>query len=183
MQISAYVIGLDADAAADISGALARNGIRPREWTNVIDIAGEPIYPIPVFALVGATVEFRQDIKRLRADGMALDVVAVLPEASYSACADALRAGAKDVLAMPLKGDELQTVVTPFQTLHSPRSTIRTEVRPLEETEKAAITAALFACNGQVSLTARKLGIGRSTLYRKLEQYQIHNARRTPLHS
>jgi len=46
-------------------------------------------------------------------------------------------------------------------------------ILPLDMIEREAIRTALIACNGQVSKTSRKLGIGRSTLYRKLEQYDL----------
>jgi transcriptional regulator of acetoin/glycerol metabolism len=41
----------------------------------------------------------------------------------------------------------------------------------LEEMERHHIERAIAACNGNLSLAARVLGIGRTTLYRKLEQY------------
>lgn len=43
----------------------------------------------------------------------------------------------------------------------------------LEEIEKKYITKAIEQFEGNISLTARSLGIGRSTLYRKLEKYNI----------
>jgi Nif-specific regulatory protein len=43
----------------------------------------------------------------------------------------------------------------------------------LEELEKAAINKALKRHGGNLSDVARQLGIGRSTLYRKLEQYGL----------
>jgi DNA-binding NtrC family response regulator len=43
------------------------------------------------------------------------------------------------------------------------------EVRPLEELEAAAIRFAISHYRGQMSEVARRLRIGRSTLYRKLE--------------
>jgi Nif-specific regulatory protein len=42
------------------------------------------------------------------------------------------------------------------------------EVRTLAEIERAAIDAALEACGGNRSEAARRLGIGRNTLLRKL---------------
>jgi len=45
--------------------------------------------------------------------------------------------------------------------------------RPLDQLEAAAIQFALAHCRGQMSAVARKLGIGRSTLYRKLKQYGL----------
>jgi DNA-binding NtrC family response regulator len=41
----------------------------------------------------------------------------------------------------------------------------------LEEMERCHIERAIAACDGNLSLAARVLGIGRTTLYRKLEQY------------
>jgi transcriptional regulator of acetoin/glycerol metabolism len=43
----------------------------------------------------------------------------------------------------------------------------------LDELEKAAIEKALKRHGGNLSDVARQLGIGRSTLYRKLEQYGL----------
>lgn len=44
----------------------------------------------------------------------------------------------------------------------------------LAEIEKEAIESALKRYNGRMSEVARRLGIGRSTLYRKLESYGMH---------
>lgn len=43
----------------------------------------------------------------------------------------------------------------------------------LEELEKSHITAMLASCKGNVSQTARRLGINRSTLSRKMKRYQL----------
>lgn len=43
----------------------------------------------------------------------------------------------------------------------------------LEETEKTLIATALKSHRGNISEAARELGIGRQTLYRKIEKYQI----------
>jgi DNA-binding NtrC family response regulator len=45
--------------------------------------------------------------------------------------------------------------------------------RPLDHLEAEAISFALVHYRGQMSCVARKLGIGRSTLYRKLKQYGL----------
>jgi DNA-binding NtrC family response regulator len=44
---------------------------------------------------------------------------------------------------------------------------------PLEELERRAILSTLLQTNGDKQATARTLGIGKTTLYRKLKQYQI----------
>jgi DNA-binding NtrC family response regulator len=47
------------------------------------------------------------------------------------------------------------------------------DVRPLAEIEAEMIRLALDRYRGRMSLVARKLGIGRSTLYRKLKELGI----------
>jgi transcriptional regulator of acetoin/glycerol metabolism len=47
------------------------------------------------------------------------------------------------------------------------------EVQPLWKLEKAAIVSALEALHGDKLLAATKLGIGKTTLYRKLKKYGI----------
>ncbi|MEM8740624.1 MAG: sigma-54 dependent transcriptional regulator [Pseudomonadota bacterium] len=46
-------------------------------------------------------------------------------------------------------------------------------IRRLEEMEAEAIADALMLCSGNVTVAARRLGIGRSTLYRKMASYGI----------
>ena len=50
-------------------------------------------------------------------------------------------------------------------------------VAPLEEVECRAILDAIRACDGNRSEAARRLGIDRSTLRRKLREYQLDEAR------
>jgi DNA-binding NtrC family response regulator len=47
------------------------------------------------------------------------------------------------------------------------------EVRPIEDMEAEIIRFAIAHYRGQMSEVARRLRIGRSTLYRKLEQFKI----------
>jgi len=53
------------------------------------------------------------------------------------------------------------------------RSFASDEIRPLEEMERRAILRALHETNGDKLVAARLLGIGKTTLYRKLKQYQV----------
>jgi DNA-binding NtrC family response regulator len=52
----------------------------------------------------------------------------------------------------------------------------RGEMRPLEDIEREAIRFAISHYRGQMSEVARRLGIGRSTLYRKLESLGLEDA-------
>jgi transcriptional regulator of acetoin/glycerol metabolism len=47
------------------------------------------------------------------------------------------------------------------------------EVLPFDEVEKRAILEAIGKCNGDISKAARKLGLSRATLYRKLDKYGV----------
>jgi transcriptional regulator of acetoin/glycerol metabolism len=50
------------------------------------------------------------------------------------------------------------------------------DVRPLEEIEAELIRYAIAHYRGQISEVARRLQIGRSTLYRKLETLGLHGS-------
>jgi DNA-binding NtrC family response regulator len=52
----------------------------------------------------------------------------------------------------------------------------RGHTRPLDQLEAEAIKFALSHYHAQMSVVARKLGIGRSTLYRKLKEYDLEPA-------
>ena len=45
------------------------------------------------------------------------------------------------------------------------------ENQPLEEIEKAVVLQTLEACGGNKSETARRLGVSRKTLHKKLKKY------------
>lgn len=54
-----------------------------------------------------------------------------------------------------------------------PPETPAARVKPLRDVEKQAIAEALSLCKGNVQKTAARLGIGRNTLYRKMEEYEL----------
>jgi two-component system response regulator HydG len=57
----------------------------------------------------------------------------------------------------------------------------QTKILPLAELEKQAIIDALQQLNGDKLMTARALGIGKTTLYRKLKEYGISHWVNTPM--
>jgi DNA-binding NtrC family response regulator len=52
-----------------------------------------------------------------------------------------------------------------------------TEILPLEETEKKEITRAITLCRGNLVKAAAALGVGKTTLYRKMSKwgYSVNN--------
>lgn len=114
--------------------------------------------------------DFREARMKLSRASMDSNVAAFMEEQDFGACRDAFRGGASDVLAAPLSERAVPEYVTSILTngVH-----VAPGIVPLQEMEKEAIQSALDICRGQVSLTARRLGIGRSTLYRKIDQFGI----------
>ena len=53
------------------------------------------------------------------------------------------------------------------------------EVRQLKDVEKETIANALRVNNGNIALTARQLGIGRNTLYRKIEEHGLQSLKQS----
>ena len=74
-----------------------------------------------------------------------------------------------------LKSDDLPPGLTaePVPTRTGDAPVLETAGLSLEELERAAIVRAMERNQGNLSDVARQLGIGRSTLYRKLEQYGL----------
>src|SRR5437764_1344502 len=68
----------------------------------------------------------------------------------------------------PLKWGSLQT-----QAGANGSNASRNKILPLGEVEKLAIMNALTELNGDKLMTARMLGIGKTTLYRKLKEYGV----------
>ncbi|MEL6216816.1 MAG: helix-turn-helix domain-containing protein, partial [Pseudomonadota bacterium] len=60
-------------------------------------------------------------------------------------------------------------------TLGIPAVNDNGEVRPLDAIEADMIRLALGRYRGRMTEVARKLGIGRSTLYRKMQEYGLEN--------
>ncbi len=77
-------------------------------------------------------------------------------------------------LAEPMREREILRVET--RDPHSlPLLSGNGEMRRLEEIERETIRFALTHYRGQMSEIARRLGIGRSTLYRKMKEYGLED--------
>lgn len=105
---------------------------------------------------------------------------------------ESVRHGAFDYQAKPLDRTRLQLTVKnamTIQTLKAENNQLRTEVFKrrrssvpalsagmvsMKEMERKAIQDALSASNGNVSKAARTLGLGRTTLYRKMSAFGLH---------
>jgi two-component system response regulator HydG len=77
-------------------------------------------------------------------------------------------------------GNELQVRDLSTQVYGAPVQLMATSqpnngIVPMAELEKQTILNALAQVNGDKMLAARLLGIGKTTLYRKLKEYQFQN--------
>jgi DNA-binding NtrC family response regulator len=102
---------------------------------------------------------------------------AVLFRAAVFCDGDALTAEDFPQLLNMLGTDRVQIATTPMHesagiTLYTPDG----HLRPLEEIEADVIRLAIGLYRGRMTEVARRLGIGRSTLYRKLSELGIDNA-------
>lgn len=86
-----------------------------------------------------------------------------------------VRMGPDNVLTAELLVAPEDVIASPTPPHCKPGAATRAgkDVRPLWEVEKQAIVEALSVCRGNVQRTAARLGIGRNTLYRKMEEYEL----------
>jgi DNA-binding NtrC family response regulator len=71
----------------------------------------------------------------------------------------------------PLAVEEALACIKKALQAPPPAAEETNEVLPFAEVEKRAILGAIKKCSGDISKAARKLGLSRATLYRKLEKY------------
>ena len=91
--------------------------------------------------------------------------IAALVEPEALAAEASLAPSSATIAPWPETGDSLTIIPAPMLHLTDPQG----DVRPLDEIEKEIIRFAISHYRGQMSEVARRLGIGRSTLYRKLD--------------
>lgn len=108
-------------------------------------------------------------------DGSGVDVVRFLAEtvpacrsivlsghATVPTAVEAMRAGAVDVLTKPVEGTEILAALRDAQE--------PTGNEALDQVERAHILSVLHACGGNITEAARRLGLYRRTLQRKLQK-------------
>lgn len=90
----------------------------------------------------------------------------------------AMKAGATDYMAKPVsRPDLLERIAMLLRAGPAPTGPVpptrRPLAAPLADIERDAIVEALAHCDGNLSETSRRLGIGRTTLYRKLRKFGL----------
>jgi DNA-binding NtrC family response regulator len=107
-----------------------------------------------------------------------LPVIVLTSESAIDSAVAAMQLGAYDFLVEPIERTRLLASVrnaVERRRLNVRLSQLEGEEAPalrLEDVERIAIEKALRRTNGNVSEVVRQLGIGRTTLYRKLKKYR-----------
>lgn len=99
----------------------------------------------------------------------AMQIVVLTGYGSIASALEAMRRGAVDYLQKPLDADE---ILAAFEKDHEADSGASTETTPsLARVEWEHIQRVLTDCGGNISLAARKLGLHRRSLQRKLAKF------------
>ncbi len=81
---------------------------------------------------------------------------------------------------IPASGGRIEAQHLPEEVRRTARVAIDSRYRaPVDEDERSSILAVLQACDGVVSRAAEQLGMGRTTLWRKLRQFGITSSDET----
>ena len=147
-------------------GGLGKRVLRARRRRDVGDLLREQrpdLAVVDLFLDHENGLDIVRDLKAADPDGYVI-VVTGAPSVAYTM--EAVRAGADDVFAKPVNASHMVQVA---EGIGNPE--VETETVPtLAQLEWEHITQALLDCNGNVSATARRLGIYRQTLQRKLRR-------------
>jgi DNA-binding NtrC family response regulator len=119
-----------------------------------------------------------QALPLVRAHSATIRMVMVSSDQHVRGVVQALRAGAWDYLTKPVDADTLVQCVGQAIRDQANNGTNRSTSElstsmTLDELERHAIEAALKRTSGNVTQAMKQLGIGRTTLYRKLKRYGL----------
>lgn len=177
MKLNLAFVGTTDNARENLARFLKSHDVTA-SFHDEFEELSDVILDAPLFLAVPFHIpeEFRSVRSRFRQSFGRDRVIAILASTDYHTCAEAFRMGASDVLLSPYTSKELERLIVSMNALID--NIIHPDaITSLQNVEKIAISEAILACSGQVSRTSRKLGIGRSTLYRKMEQYGLYEPR------
>jgi DNA-binding NtrC family response regulator len=125
---------------------------------------------VGVALLDAATIDDHLDVtKAIKRKSARVEVLITDERATITAAVAAIKAGASDYLEKPVNEATLESAIS--QSLDAYRN-FQSSVMPLEELERQAIEEALAQAEGDKMQAARLLSIGKTTLYRKLREYE-----------
>lgn len=110
----------------------------------------------------------QQVVREIRERSLRTRTVILTGYGSISSAVEAMRSGAVDYLTKPANADEIEARLLGVVGSKKPDAD---EVPSLERVEWEHLQRVLHDCRGNISAAARRLGIERRTLQRKLQKY------------
>ncbi len=114
-------------------------------------------------------LEMLRKIKILRPE---VPVIMLTAWGTIPLAVQSMSLGAEDFLTKPWSNADLLAKVRKFLSRHEAEA-VEESAPTLDEIERDAVIKALRACDGNLSNTARRLGITRQALYRRMEKYGL----------
>ncbi len=90
---------------------------------------------------------------------------------SIATAVDAMKLGAVDYLSKPADSNQIEAALFAVSSNEQPQAEFDARVPSLDRVEWEHMQRVLHDCGGNISETARRLGIERRTLQRKLQKY------------
>ncbi|WHZ18278.1 MAG: Dna binding response regulator PrrA (RegA) [Rhodanobacteraceae bacterium] len=112
-------------------------------------------------------------ISALRAEVPAMRVLLLTGYASIATAVEAIKRGAHDYLAKPVDADAVVRALLGDDTVDDDGPEPPEAPLPLRRLEWEHIQRTLHECDGNISETARRLGMHRRTLQRKLAKHPV----------
>lgn len=150
-----------------LARALVKRGFAVRSAANIAEAETIAIETKPELAIVdlnmpgGSGLEL---IPKLCDINSSIQILVLTGYASINTAVEAIKLGAINYLTKPADTDE---IIAMFE---QGKEQILDNAKPLQQVEWDHIQEVLNACGGNISVTARKLGMHRRTLQRKLKK-------------
>jgi len=119
-------------------------------------------------------------IPQLLAAQPSLRILLLTGYASIATAVEAIKRGAHDYLAKPVDADQVVQALLGDGSEHAAATPLPTHAPPLKRLEWEHIQRVLAECDGNISEAARRLGLHRRTLQRKLSKRPVRESAGTP---
>jgi two-component system response regulator RegA len=116
-------------------------------------------------------------IPKLLAARPGLRILLLTGYASIATAVEAIKRGAHDYLAKPVDADQVVQALLGNAAQHATATMLPDAPPPLKRLEWEHIQRVLAECEGNISEAARRLGLHRRTLQRKLAKRPVREAR------
>lgn len=169
----------DATFSRAMGRALGLRGFEVVVASNITEALRQAERTHPLYAVVDLKLGSDSGlhlIPALRASWPAIRIVLLTGYASIATAVEAIKLGADDYLAKPVDADTVMSTVLGVddESAEPVPSGDRTGTPlPLRRLEWEHIQRVLLECDGNISKAARRLGMHRRTLQRKLDKHPV----------